>query len=196
MRARAAVVGAVLITVVAAVAACGARGGSPPPGSESLGAAPPVATDTPATDAPAPLPSAASPESPPVWPASSQPPDVPIAFLVVDGERYPGEIGGYTFGRITSSAPWLPAFALDQVTLPAGAPLRVELDDQATIATWVARYAAAGDTAAFVITGLGDGTSPAAEFPAPPPGDHVLSVVVTYGGGVGNGAYYWHVVVD
>lgn len=189
MRVRAVVVG----LIVVAVSACSVRGGSPPPPPSET----PTTTAGPATEALTPLPSAATPtDGPPVDPPADQSADVPVASLVVEGQRYPGEIGGYTFGRVSSSAPWLPAFALDQVTIPAGVQLRVELDDRATIAEWHARYAAAGDTAAFVITGLDDGTSPVAEFRAPPPGDHVLSVVVTYGGGAGNGAYYWHVVVE
>jgi hypothetical protein len=187
VRARAALVG----FLVFALAACSDRGG-PPPGS-----APPSPTASPPAQAPTPLPSTASPtDSPPAASPGSQPADVPVATLVVGDERYPGEVGGYTFGRITSSAPWLPAFALDQVTVPSGARLSVELDDRAAIARWVARYAAAGDTGAFVITGLAEAASPTAEFRAPPPGDWVLSVVLTYGGGAGNGAYYWHVLVE
>ncbi|HEX5015640.1 MAG TPA: PPC domain-containing protein [Candidatus Limnocylindrales bacterium] len=196
MRARAAVVGVIVVTV----AACSVRGGSPrPDDSQPLGsAAAPAATDVPATQAlTPPPPSAASPtDGPPAASPPDEPADTPVASLIVDGQRYPGEIGGYTFGRITSSAPWLPAFALDQVTVPAGSRLTVELDDKATIAGWTARYAAAGDTAAFVVTGLGSDNSSTAVFRPPPPGDWVLSVEVTYGGGVGNGAYFWHLVVE
>jgi hypothetical protein len=181
--------------VVAVAAACG-HGSSalPQPGTPA-----PAATD--AAQAPAttrmPPPLAASPtDNPAIVIPPSPPADVPVAFLVVDGERHPGEIGGYVFGRETSSAPWLPATAVEQVTIPAGADIRVELDDRATIAEWRARYAAADDRTGDALTSLGEATSPTVEFDAPPTGAWVASVVITYGGGLGDGAYYWHLVVE
>ena len=122
--------------------------------------------------------------------------DAPAAVLVVGGKRHPGEVGGFTFGTYSQSAPWSPATALDSVGVPAGSTLGVELDDRATIASWTARLATAADLTADTVTGIGEGDGPVASFAAPPVGDWVISLTVTYGEGLGSGAYYWHVVVE
>jgi hypothetical protein len=128
--------------------------------------------------------------SDPVWN------EAPLATLVVDdAERYPGEAGGFDFGGYTQSAPWLPATALDRVEVAAGADLRVELDERATVAEWAASYAAADDPTGDEVVGLGSGAA-GATFDGPPAGAWVVSVTVVYGGGAGTAAYYWHVIVS
>lgn len=126
---------------------------------------------------------------------SRRPGAAPVATLDVGGERFAGEVGGFTFGTHTDSAPWLPATALETVTIGAGAQLTIELDDQATIAAWRLGLADAADVTADRVTGLGEGLGPPIAFPAPPIGDWVLSASITYGSGAGDGAYYWHLVV-
>ncbi len=196
MRKRARCARTVAILALGVVYACSApgpvapTGGSPPPSaptnSSSSGlietSPSPAATTTPIeSQRPAPT-SAAN--------------DAPIAFLVIGAQRNAGEVGGFTFGSYSQSAPWLPATALDAVRVPAGAQLRVELDDRATIAGWTARLATAADVTADSVTGLAEGDGPIAEFGAPSAGDWVLSLTIAYGSGLGSGAYYWHLVID
>ncbi len=122
--------------------------------------------------------------------------DAPLAILVVGAQRHPGEVGGFTFGRLSDSAPWLPATALDTVQVRDGTKLRVELDERATIKDWTARIATAADVTADAVAGLASGVGPAAAFTAPGSGDWVVSVTITYGQGLGSGAYYWHLIVE
>jgi hypothetical protein len=122
--------------------------------------------------------------------------NAPLAFLVIGTDRHPGEVGGFTFGRYSESAPWLPATALDSVNVASGAQLRVELDERGTIDGWAARIATAADVTADAVAGLAEGGGPAAAFDAPADGDWVVSVTITYGGGLGSGAYFWHLIAE
>ena len=122
--------------------------------------------------------------------------DAPGATLVVGGQRHPGEVGGFTFGRFSESAPWLPATALDAVQVTSETELRVELDERAMMEDWTARIATAADVTADAVEGLASGAGPVAAFAVPGPGDWVVSVTITYGEGLGSGAYYWHLKVD
>lgn len=181
------------IVALGVMAACG----SAPPLTTMSPAATPGLTAIPAAPTP-PIGTPATRTSEPSAAAGAtdrQPDEVPVAWLIAEGDRDPGAIGGYVFGTSSSSAPWLPATALRRVTVAAGTTLAVELDDRATIASWGARYAAAADPTGDRLTGLGEATGPPIEFAAPPTGDWVVSVVITYGGGRGDGAYYWHLVV-
>lgn len=153
--------------------------------SDSMGAA----TTTPT----APASGTAETVQPPTPAAVS---DAPVAVLVIGADRDPGKVGGFTFGRSTDSAPWLPATALDTVRVQARTELRVELDDRATIQDWAARIATAADVTADDVRGLGGGLGPIAVFGAPGAGDWVVSVTITYGQGLGSGAYYWHLIVE
>ena len=148
-----------------------------------------VAVSTPATSAT----TAAESAQPPTPAAVS---DAPLAFLVIGLDRHVGEVGGFTFGRSTDSAPWLPATALDTLRVQARAELHVELDGRATIQDWAARIATAADVTADAVSGLGGGLGPIPVFGAPGAGDWVLSVTITYGQGLGSGAYYWHLIVE
>jgi hypothetical protein len=175
-----------------ALAACSAGPPTVPPT-----ASPPAEASAPAPDTTSPpSPSAASDETSTPATEPTATPDAPAAVLIADGERFDGEIGGYTFGLTTSSAPWLPARALAPVALEPGTVLRVELDGRATVASWTARLAAADDPTADNVTGLGNGSGPIVEFGGPAAGEWVVSVGITYGGGLGEGAYYWYLVVD
>ena len=169
--------------VVAMAIGLGAGGCSATPPTPSAGA----------VDTPAGSPSGILESTPPPTPVVS---DAPLATLVIGAQRHPGEVGGFTFGRFSNSAPWLPATALDTVRVRAGTELRVELDERATMQDWAARIATAADVTADAVTGLASGVGPAAAFTAPRSGDWVVSVTITYGEGLGSGAYYWHLIIE
>lgn len=183
--------GVLVLVIGVVVGACTAAAGppsastSPPSPSPSavVAIATPAATVTQAVESVA-----------PATPAALS--NAPLAFLVVGPDRYPGEVGGFTFGRYSESAPWLPATALDMVTVPAGTELNVELDDRAAIDGWTARVATAADVTADGVAGLAEGGGPVAAFAAPATGDWVVSVTITYGDGLGSGAYFWHLIVE
>ena len=122
--------------------------------------------------------------------------NAPLAFLVIGTDRHTGKVGGFTFGRYSESAPWLPATALDSINVASGAELRVELDERGTIEGWTARIATAADVTADAVASLGEGVGPVAAFDAPAAGDWVVSVTITYGGGLGSGAYFWHLIAE
>jgi hypothetical protein len=128
----------------------------------------------------------------PATPAAAS--NAPFAFLVIGTDRHTGNVGGFTFGRYSESAPWLPATALDSIEVASGAELRVELDERATIDGWAARIATAADVSADAVVGFAEGGGQAAAFDAPAAGDWVVSVTITYGNGLGSGAYFWHLI--
>jgi hypothetical protein len=171
--------GVVVMTIGLVAGGCSVTPPTPSPGAVATPAASPSGT----------LESA----PPPPTPAVS---DAPLATLVIGAQRHPGEVGGFTFGRFSDSAPWLPATALDTVRVRAGTELRVELDERATMQDWTARIATAADVTADRVTGLASGVGPAAAFTAPRSGDWVVSVTITYGEGLGSGAYYWHLIIE
>jgi hypothetical protein len=164
-------------------------------------AGPPLASAVPPSSNPSAVVAIATPAATPTEPVESDTPrtppaisDAPLAFLVVGADRQPGKVGGFTFGRYSQSAPWLPATALDSIKVPAAAELRVELDDRATIDGWIVRVATAADVTADAVTGLAEDRGPAADFKAPAHGDWVVSMAITYGDGLGSGAYFWHLI--
>jgi hypothetical protein len=133
---------------------------------------------------------------PSVAAATDEPaPEPPVAELVIDGDRYPGTVGGYTWDGYSQSAPWLPAAGLPTIEVPPAAALSVELaGGQSAIASWTARVADAADPAATTTKPLGSGDAPVA-VTGPGAGAWVMEVRVTYAEGRGDGAYYWHLVV-
>jgi hypothetical protein len=157
-----------------------------------------------ASNAPSSAPSDAPPAtlSPSVVPEPSVPrttdapaPEPPLAELVIDGDRYPGEVGGYTWDGYSQSAPWLPAAGLSPIDVPADAPLSVELASGETgIASWTAQVADATDQAAATTRSLGAGET-TVDVVGPGSGAWVMEVRVTYADGRGDGAYYWQLVV-
>ena len=164
--------------------------------------APPSAVGSTPSANPATASAVASPANSPSETSDSSTPapagvsDAPLATLVVAGQRHPGEVGGFTFGRFSESAPWLPATALEAIRVEAGTELRVELDERASVKDWSARTATAADVTADAVKGLASGTGPVGVFTAPEAGDWVVSVTITYGDGLGSAAYYWHLRVD
>jgi len=184
-------VGGLMVMAIGLVA--GGCSATPPPSTD-----PPPRASSPSAVAAVSTPAASASEivlsPPPPKPAGVS--DAPLATLVIGAQRYPGEVGGFTFGRFSESAPWLPATALDTVQVRAGTELRVELDDRATMKDWTARVAIAADVTADAVSGLASGIGPAAAFIAPRSGDWVVSVTITYGQGLGSGAYYWHLIVE
>lgn len=183
-----------LAIVLAASCTTAAPSGTAPPAVSSASA--PAATESLPTRSPAvPTPSPVTPASD--APTPSRPPsEAPVATLVVSGNRFAGEVGGFTFGPHTDSAPWLPATAIDTVRIGDGAEPTIELDDRATIAGWTLRLADASDVTADDVAGLAEGSGPPISFRAPPAGDWVLSASITYGSGAGDGTYYWHLLVE
>ena len=178
----------VVLAIGVAVGACTAA--APPRASTSPPSPSPPAIEAVAT--PAPTPTVALESVVPATPAAVS--NAPLAFLVIGADRHTGKIGGFTFGRYSESAPWLPAPALDPIDVASGAELRVELDTRGTIDGWAARIATAADLTADAVVGLAEGRGPAAAFVAPAAGDWVVSVTITYGGGLGSGAYFWHLI--
>jgi hypothetical protein len=179
----------VVVTMSLVVSACSTTA---PPTAGQPSAAPSESTGVAVATPAAPTGTAASAQPP--TPAASS--NAPLAFLLIGPDRHVGEVGGFTFGRSTDSAPWLPATALETVRVQARAELRVKLDDRATIDDWAARIATAADVTADAVTSLGGGVGPVAAFAAPSAGDWVVSVTITYDQGLGSGAYYWHLIVE
>jgi hypothetical protein len=180
----------VVLAIGVAVSACTA---ATPPSAITYSPSPsPSAVE--AVASPAPTPTVALESVVPATPGAVS--NAPFAFLVIGTDRHPGEVGGYTFGRYSDSAPWLPATALDPTNVASGAELRVELDERATIDGWAARIATAADVTADAVVGLAEGRGPAAAFNAPAAGNWVVSVTITYGGGLGSGAYFWHLIAE
>lgn len=178
----------VVLAVGVAVGACTAA--APPSASTSPPSPGPSAVAVVAT--PSPTPTVAVESVVPATPAAVS--NAPLAFLVIGTDRHTGKVGGFTFGRYSESAPWLPATALDPIDVASGAELRVELDERGTIDGWAARIATAADVTADAVVGLAEGGGPAVAFDGPAAGDWVVSVTITYGGGLGSGAYFWHLV--
>ena len=182
----------VVLAIGVALGACMAA--TPPSAITSSPSPSPSAVEAVASPAPTPTPTVTLESVVPATPGAVS--NAPNAFLVTGADRHPGEVGGYTFGRYSDSAPWLPATALDPIGVASGAQLRVELDERATIDGWAARIATAADVTADAVVGLAEGRGPAAAFNAPAAGDWVVSVTVTYGGGLGSGAYFWHLIAE
>lgn len=161
---------------------------APPTGTpEASPTAPPTGT-------PAAAPTVAPPSTA-VVPSADTATAPPTAELVVDGRRYAGTVGGYTWGTYSQSAPWHPATGLPAITVRAGAGLTAELDGGVgRIESWAALIADAADTTGDETVVLGSGGA-TVSLDGPPAGDWVLELRVIYADGAGDGAYYWHVVV-
>ena len=188
-----------LVALLAVACAVGSPGAD-----RAGGAATPAPTgpsmSEPVTDAPAP--SSGKPSATVTTSPERTPQEPPVAVLSGPGiTAAEGEIGGYTYRDGGSDSPWLPAPSLERVRVATGATLSVRLAGNATITNWVARIAPASDRQGERQRGLARGGServPAdvIRFPAPPSGEWVLMVELTYGGGLGSGGYYWRLEVD
>ena len=173
---------AILAAVIVALAGCTTGASNAPSGATS--------NQSPATPSPlvVPEPSVAAT-------TDATAPEPPVAELVIDGDRYPGTVGGYTWAGYSQSAPWLPATGLSPVDVSPGAALSVEPVGGATgIASWTARVADADDPAAVTTQPLGAGATPVS-IVGPGSGAWVLEVRLKYAGGRGDSAYYWQLVV-
>lgn len=101
-----------------------------------------------------------------------------------------------------ADAPWLPADTLATVEAAgAGAQLVVSLPREFLFSGWWSFYAAARDRAGERIHELGEGGDGEQDgmreaiFSAPPSGDWVVAVTLTFAAADGSATYYWRVVV-
>ncbi len=150
----------------------------PPTASPATTLAPTASPPTPATGSPEP---------------TLQPP--PAATLVAGGAEAIGRVGSYVWAGGSDAAPWFPATALHPVQVDAGSEATVALAPDVDVASWTARSAAADDPTAETVTPLGSGAGRPA-FPVPATGDWVVSLEVSFGGGLGDATWYWHLIVE
>ena len=173
-----------LVLVVFVVVGCSAV--AAPTGSPSDPTAPPSGAPSPTSAEPSAAPSSAAP---------------PAAWLVLpDGNRVAGALGSWTLDGAGSDAPWLPASALETVSVAPGTTLEVALDGGLRIGTWRADVAMASDP-----TGADAGPLAGREADAPalerielPPleaGSWVVRVTTWFADGRGDAAYSWAIEV-
>ena len=199
-RARTVALAVVAASLAACVGATAPTSSGPPPGDTSLppGSVPsdpgaaasspraaPTQTGTPAATPSKGTTATATPTTDPTM----EPP--PAALLVAGAVEQSGEPGGYTWGSGSQSAPWLPASALDRVTVSAAS---IEIRVDAPVDEWTAQLAHASDPAGSDVDPIASGVG-RISFPTPASGDWVVAVDATFSGGAGGAAYYWHVVV-
>jgi hypothetical protein len=180
-----------LLVVVAM--GCTAGSASSPPASATPSAASTTAAISPVSTSPpaSPSPTARSTEAATQPDGTLAPP--PEATLVAGPTRQPGEPGSWALAGGTSSAPWLPADALDPVQVSPG-PLTIELEGNLDIVAWTAHAATADDTLGGRLTTLDEGTG-SPTFDAPAAGAWVVAVDLRFADNQGSASYYWHVVV-
>jgi hypothetical protein len=160
-----------------------------------VGPAGPQATASPAASvSPTPSPTPVAPTRFPGGP--------PIANLELpDGSHQPGRLGRFCYNEACADSPWLPAPTMPRVQLDANGSITVALLDGEQFSRWSARCAGAADTEARVIRPLGTGGADddsnrfvRATIDAPPTGEWVIEVFLTFAG-QGDAAYYWYVAV-
>lgn len=191
------------LVLVGLVVAC-----TPPAGQPTVGPTPsPTSASEPAPTTPAPTsvptinPAPTAPPTGAPEPTDRQPAAPPTACLALPaGDSQDGALGSYDYDGASADGPWLPARSLPSVDVPAGSTMRLSLDPSVPFVRWGARYAAADDEAAELITQLaagGDGQArlATAELPAPPTGAWVVMVQLYFADEEGDAAYYWHLVV-
>ena len=123
--------------------------------------------------------------------------DAPLASLVIGAERHPGEVGGFTVRAVQPRAPRGYPQRRSTRSGPAGAELRVELDERATIAGLDGADRDRGRRHGGRGHRPGCGRRPRRRVRrALGPAIWVVSVTITYGEGLGSGAYYWHLIID
>jgi hypothetical protein len=123
--------------------------------------------------------------------------------VLAGGSVHPGALGSWSYRESHSDAPWQAAAGLTLTSLSAGtSSLGVALPDDQPFVRWSARYAAAGDPTANVIWPLGSGGAAdgsdrfsQATFDAPPSGEWVLEVRLSFPDDEGGASYYWLVMV-
>lgn len=196
-----------LVTLV--IALSGGCAGALPPDEASPPTTPPTAAQTvaPTTGAtsppssPGPSTAAPSPAATVDWPPVPED-DVeelpPIARLLLpDGTVGAGRLGSFTYRDSAGDSPWLGA-GLEQLEAALDEQLTIALRPGFTFDAWRASYAAADDPTGEVILPLDAGSADAlgrAIFDAPPVGEWVIQVGLTFSDGEGDAVYYWHVLV-
>jgi hypothetical protein len=134
-------------------------------------------------------PTPTSPGAAPTGPAG-QPPDA--ALLVPDGDPVVGQLGGYVWRDAGSDSPWLPG---TPVTVAPTRPLLFALSADVPVEGWTARYAPPGNAFPTGPVPLAAGSTQL-EIVPPPSGTWTVSLRVTFGNGLGDATYYWHVRVE
>ena len=120
-------------------------------------------------------------------------------MLTWDGGSAAGTLGSWTLDGRGSDSPWLPASALERVTVPRSERLTVRFDDRAAVGAWSARVAPDSDPTGEGATGLGEREAgPPVELVVLeplPPGRWVVAVRLDRSDGRGDATAYWFVVV-
>jgi hypothetical protein len=111
-----------------------------------------------------------------------------------------GRLGSWTLDDHGSDSPWIPAVALREVAVGAGA-LEIRYADGTGIGHWSARAAPASDPGGLDLIGLGerDGDVPPLQEvrpETPPRGLWVLAVLLDRADGRGDATYFWLIRVD
>jgi len=184
-----------LILLLASLAGCRAASGSPPPTTHALATATAVVTSA----APSEAETSSAPASPSAVPAESAPAPTqeptaeppPQATLVAGGVERTGEVGSYVWGSFSSSAPWLPASALEPLPVAPGAEVSVAVAGDHPVDQWTASAATVDDPQAETVIPVGAGRG-RPRFTVPASGPMVVAVHVVFANGAGDAVYYWH----
>jgi hypothetical protein len=146
------------------------------------------------TNPPTAAPTVAPTVAPTAAPTADQGDQPPDGELSTDADSVAGWLGTFCWFGTCLDTPQLPAKSeLPILNVDAGAELTLTLADGTEFSEWSAVYAAESDVNG---TDLDSGDTPAtsATFPAPPQGDWVIRVFVTFYGG--DASYAWHVSVN
>ena len=118
--------------------------------------------------------------------------DPPSATLAADGgDPVAGQLGSFTWRGGGSDSPWLPGAP---ITVGAGEPQSVTVDDRVPVGSWTARRLPVGTANGVGATALGAGGG-AVAFAAPDAGSWSVQVDIQFGDDLGSAAYYWRLDV-
>lgn len=171
----------IVLTVVALVVAGCARGPTSSPAATATPTSPPsVATPTAVASAAG---SAVGSPTP-----GALPPDASLA--AEGGDPVVGQLGSFTWGDGGSDSPWLPGAG---ITVGAGEPLTVTVDDGTTVAGWTAVRTPAGSTSGAGAVAVGQGSG-AIGFAIAEHGRWTIAVTIGFLGG-GDATWYWQLDV-
>ena len=123
-------------------------------------------------------------------PSRGEPPQATLA--AEGGDPVAGTLGSFTWGDGGSDSPWLPGAP---IAVAPGEPLTVHLADDVPIVDWTAKRDAATTADGIGAVAIATGGAALVSFPALPPGAWSVQLVITFGDGLGSGAYYWTVTV-
>ena len=160
---------AIVVLVIAAVAACVASG---------------VPSSTPMPFSPSP----STPQPTAIAPADGP----PAARLAAEGgDSVTGQLGTYVWRNAGSDSPWLPGAP---ISVGAGEPLTVMVDQAIGVTSWRARAVPANADGPDGATLLGQGAGDPA-FQAPGPGSWTVEVHIVFEAGAGDASYFWRLDV-